>query len=66
MNTQMWENPFVRDNLARIRSTGGSRFHFVEPSTKRLACGEHGIGALATAEEIVHRVREVAGRRTAS
>ncbi len=60
MNTQMWENPFVRSNLTRIREVGGNRFSIVEPVSKRLACGEEGVGGLATVESIVAGIQSAA------
>jgi phosphopantothenoylcysteine decarboxylase / phosphopantothenate---cysteine ligase len=61
MNTQMWENPFVRANLDRIRAIGGARFTIVEPAAKRLACGETGAGGLAATDDLVAAVRSVLG-----
>lgn len=60
MNTVMWENPFVQANIERIRQVGGTRFRFVEPVAKRLACGETGVGGLAEASAILDAVKRVA------
>lgn len=60
MNTAMWQNPFVRANVERIRTVGGDRFHFVEPIEKRLACGEVGLGGLAPVERIADAVAALA------
>jgi phosphopantothenoylcysteine synthetase/decarboxylase len=60
MNTQMWENPFVADNVAKLRRLGGERIRIVEPVAKRLACGEVGIGGLAGLEEILAEIRAAA------
>ncbi len=55
MNTNMYQNPVVQDNIAQLKARG---FHFVEPESGRLACGDTGTGKLADpaviAEAIVH------------
>ncbi len=44
MNTNMYQNPVVQDNIASLKARG---FHFVEPESGRLACGDTGTGKLA-------------------
>ncbi len=58
MNVQMWENPIVRENLARLRGHG---YHFAEPETGELACGWEGRGRLASLEAIAASVRRILG-----
>lgn len=53
MNTNMWENPIVQDNIAKLRRFG---FRFIEPRESLLACGAVGKGALADPSEIVKAV----------
>jgi phosphopantothenoylcysteine synthetase/decarboxylase len=53
MNTRMWENPLVQRNVAALREIEGGRFRFVDPASKRLACGEEGLGGLAPTDAIV-------------
>lgn len=55
MNTQMWEHPTTRRNLAWLRETG--RYTFVDPVAKRLACGEVGDGALAEVPDLLAAIR---------
>lgn len=50
MNTAMWENPAVQENLDRLRGYG---YTVIEPKESRLACGDLGKGALADVGEIV-------------
>ena len=50
MNTNMYENPIVRDNLRKLRQYG---FEIIEPKEALLACGDLGKGALADVETIV-------------
>ncbi|MDR2759136.1 MAG: phosphopantothenoylcysteine decarboxylase [Spirochaetaceae bacterium] len=56
MNTAMYENPIVRDNMARLAGYG---YLFVEPREARLACGDLGKGALADTRLIVDRAAEL-------
>ena len=37
MNTGMWENPILQDNIAKLKKYG---YSFVEPDSGRLACGD--------------------------
>jgi phosphopantothenoylcysteine decarboxylase/phosphopantothenoylcysteine decarboxylase/phosphopantothenate--cysteine ligase len=58
MNTAMYENPIIQDNIKKLRGYG---YHFVEPRESRLACGDLGKGALAdlnTLIDTVHRLLE--------
>lgn len=64
MNTAMWENPWVRANLERLMSS--ERCHLVEPVAKTLACGEEGVGGLASEAAIVAAVVGLAGPRQPS
>ena len=54
MNTQMWDNPLTRRNLKILEETG--RFEFIHPISKRLACGDVGVGALEEPENIIARI----------
>jgi phosphopantothenoylcysteine decarboxylase/phosphopantothenate--cysteine ligase len=49
MNTRMWGNPAVQENLAALRARG---FHVVGPGAGELADGDVGEGRLAEPEEI--------------
>lgn len=44
MNTRMWDNPAVQENLRILRSRG---YFFVESPVGDLACGEFGAGRMA-------------------
>lgn len=58
MNTNMYENPIVQDNLSRLRKYG---FEVIEPREARLACGDLGRGAMADVDVIVRTVEERLG-----
>lgn len=50
MNTNMYENPIVQDNIEKLKRYG---YHFIDPKESLLACGDLGKGALADVDEIV-------------
>lgn len=50
MNTVMWENPVVQQNLATLTARGAQ---LISPASGLLACGEVGMGRLAPVETIV-------------
>ena len=54
MNTKMYENPIVQDNIAKLKKYG---FEIIEPKEALLACGDLGKGALADVTEIVGIVK---------
>ncbi len=53
MNSNMYLNPVVQDNMARLKSFG---YEIMEPASGHLACGIIGIGRLPEPEEIVDRI----------
>lgn len=58
MNPTMYAHPAVQRNLARCREDG---WQVVEPASGRLACDEEGRGRLPEVDELLARVRELAG-----
>lgn len=52
MNSYMYQNPVVRENIAKLKSIG---VEFVEPEEGYLACGDEGPGRLAPIQEIVEK-----------
>lgn len=53
MNTKMYENKIVQDNINKLKGYG---YSFIEPASGRLACGDIGKGKLANESDIVDRV----------
>ena len=53
MNTKMYENKIVQDNINKLKGYG---YSFIEPASGRLACGDIGKGKLASVSDIVERV----------
>lgn len=53
MNTYMYENVIVQNNIMKLKSNG---YLFIEPGEGRLACGDVGKGKLADTQNIVDEV----------
>ncbi len=54
MNWRMYENPVFRENLDRLRAFGAVE---APPETGALACGEEGVGRMASTDAIVEAVK---------
>lgn len=53
MNTNMYENRIVQENILKLKNYG---YNFIEPASGRLACGDIGKGKLQDTEIIVEEV----------
>lgn len=53
MNTNMYLNPIVQNNIEKLKNYG---YKFIEPESGRLACGDVGSGKLADTELIADKV----------
>jgi phosphopantothenoylcysteine decarboxylase/phosphopantothenate--cysteine ligase len=53
MNTNMYTNPIVQENIKKLKSLG---YEFIDPAEGRLACGTSGKGKLEKPEIIVDKV----------
>ena len=67
MNTAMWENPILQDNLQKLAKYG---YKIVQPACGRLACGDTGNGKMPEPEELLEHIllhcpqdRSLAGKR---
>lgn len=49
MNTAMYENPILQDNIKKLSQLG---YYFTEPDSGHLACGDSGKGKLADVDRI--------------
>ncbi len=56
MNENMWNNPFVQENLAKLKTNG---YHILEPDSGFLACGTNGVGRMREVEEIFDKTIEI-------
>jgi len=54
MNSRMWENPIVQENISKLKDLG---HEFIGPEKGELACGDVGIGRLAEVEKIIDVVK---------
>ncbi len=53
MNTNMWQNPVVHENSAKLLGLG---FSFIGPEEGKLACGDSGIGRMSEPNAIVEKI----------
>lgn len=53
MNTKMYENPIVQENINKLKKLG---YEFIEPASGVLACGDEGKGKLADVNTIIDSV----------
>ena len=67
MNTGMWENPILQDNIKKLEGYG---YHFIKPVSGRLACGDIGSGKMPSEDVLlqhimlhVARKKDFAGKR---
>lgn len=56
MNTNMYQNRIVQQNIEKLRNLG---YKFIEPKESLLACGDLGKGALADVDEIVNVIDDI-------
>jgi phosphopantothenoylcysteine decarboxylase/phosphopantothenate--cysteine ligase len=65
MNTAMWDNPLVQQNIAKLqeifmqRNSSLPKYRFLEPIEKWLACGDLAKGALVEPTTIHQAVEEL-------
>lgn len=53
MNTNMFENPILQDNIKKLESYG---YNIIKPATGYLACGDTGAGKLPSEEELFNYI----------
>lgn len=53
MNTGMWENPVLQDNLKKLQHYG---YHVIDPVVGRLACGDTGSGKMPSEETLLEHI----------
>jgi len=56
MNSGMYKNKIVQENIAKLKKAG---YHFTGPVKGKLACGAKGIGHVQDAEVIIQEVRRL-------
>lgn len=56
MNTKMYENIIVQNNLAKLKEYG---FNILEPASGHLACNDTGKGRLPEVEEILNKIKQI-------
>lgn len=61
MNTNMWNNKFIQENLSKLKSNG---YHILQPEVGELACGTSGVGRMCEPEEIFNKTLELLNPKT--
>ncbi len=56
MNTNMYENPIVCQNIKKLRNLG---YEFVEPESGHLACNTNGKGRFPELDKIIFQMRRI-------
>jgi phosphopantothenoylcysteine synthetase/decarboxylase len=56
MNTQMWHNPAVQENIQTLEQRGWQR---IGPSTGQMACGTTGDGRMSEPSEIIETIQNL-------
>lgn len=54
MNTAMWEKEVIKENIRTLKKRG---YIFVDPVKGYLACGDSGIGKMASLENIIETIK---------
>ncbi|MEK7996230.1 MAG: flavoprotein, partial [Planctomycetota bacterium] len=57
MNTNMWANPAVQNNVTTMKARG---FQFIGPVEGRLACGAEGPGRMSEPKDIFEAIEAIA------
>ncbi len=60
MNTGMWENEFVQENIAKLQAKG---YHILNPESGFLACGTNGTGRMVEVEDIFDKTIEILSQK---
>ena len=60
MNTNMFENPIVQDNIKKLEHYG---FHIIDPASGYLACGDTGAGKMPEPETLLSYILRRSQRR---
>ena len=60
MNTGMWENEFVQENIAKLQTKG---YHILNPESGFLACGTNGTGRMVEVEDIYEKTVEILSQK---
>ncbi len=55
MNTNMWKNPIIQENVEKLKQL--KRYTFLNPAEGVLACGAYGEGRMLEPEEIYKKIQ---------
>ena len=58
MNTLMWQHPATARHLRQLAEDAGPALRVVPPASKKLACDDVGVGAMAALDDILTMLRK--------
>ncbi|MEK6841463.1 MAG: bifunctional phosphopantothenoylcysteine decarboxylase/phosphopantothenate--cysteine ligase CoaBC [Nanoarchaeota archaeon] len=61
MNTNMWENPIVQENVKKLASN--NKYHFIDPRKGVLACRDEGSGKIADNKDIFEETQKILSKK---
>jgi len=56
MNSEMWKNKIIQNNILSLREQKENKYIFMEPRKGILVCGDEGAGKIPSHEEILKLV----------
>jgi len=59
MNTNMWENPIIQENVKKLQRL--KKYTFSNPEKGYLACGAYGEGRMSEPEDIYKKIKSLVG-----
>jgi len=59
MNSNMWDNPAVQQNIKTVKDMG---FELIGPEEGPLACGTEGIGRMSEPQDILKAIEKIASK----
>jgi len=57
MNTNMWRNPIIEENVDKLKKL--RKYTFLNPASGLLACGDYGEGRMQEPEEIYKKINSI-------
>ena len=57
MNTEMWNNPIIKNNVTILKSF--NKYNFIDTRVGTLACRDQGAGKIADNESIIKEIKKI-------
>lgn len=56
MNSNMWDNPVVQENISKLKTLG---YQIIGPEVGWLACGDEGVGRMVEVQAVISKATEM-------